>query len=106
MMKISESTPVVRMAKFTGLAPSRPATASHARRIKGTAQLSKTIDLSKRPTFLRPLVIRPQVHSRVKVAHLVGVAVEQECRPAARLADALLGRLTPTRMGHLWVYVG
>jgi hypothetical protein len=52
MMKISDSTPVVRMAKFTGLAPSRPLTASHARRIKGTAQLSQTIDLAKRLTFM------------------------------------------------------
>src|SRR6516165_12042996 len=51
-MKISESTPVVRMAKFTGLAPSRPRAASHMRRIKGTAQLSTTIDLAKRLTFM------------------------------------------------------
>ncbi len=52
MMKMSERMPVVRMAKFTGLAPRSPVNASDVRRITGTAQFNQTIALAKRLTFI------------------------------------------------------
>ena len=51
---MSESIPVVRMAKLTGLAPSRPPQASQPRRMTGTVQLSRTTDLVNRSTFMVP----------------------------------------------------
>src|SRR5207249_11443916 len=46
-----------------------------------------------------------QVHARVEIGNLLGVAVERERRAPAELAETPLGRLAPARMINRRVHV-
>ena len=103
------SMPVVRMAKFTGFAPSSCRNASQRRSASGTAPLTNTTNLAKRMSFMAARLgseVRAQVHAGIEPGDLLGVAVEHQRRAPAGLADALLGGLAPARMVHLRVDVG
>src|SRR4051794_9531529 len=52
------------------------------------------------------LEVGAQVHPRVEMGNLAGVAIEGECPSPTGLADALLGRLAPAGMIDVRVHIG
>src|SRR5689334_13504339 len=56
--------------------------------------------------FASPSEVFAQVHTRVQVGNLFGVAVEWQGLAAAQLTDSAFGCLAPAWMVHLWIDVG
>src|SRR6185369_16490808 len=101
-------SPSVLVMKLMGLAPRSSVHARYARSASGARQIPHTATFSAiragRVT-LRSVVLL-QVHPGVERRHLVGIAVERQRWPAAKLAEAPLVGLAPARMAHRRVDIG
>src|SRR5690242_19665592 len=103
-MRTRPISPVVRMAKLTSLTPRWSPNASRTSRTAGTRQFAMTTRFAN-GVSTSGSVVDIEIHAGVQARDLVRVPVEHQRGPAARLADPLLGGLTPAWMIVIRVHV-
>src|SRR5690348_15010583 len=89
----SVQVPVENVITWIGFAPKPSFRAFHPSRARGTRQAIKTTALTHINFFMARSEIFLQVHSGVKLRHLICVAIEFQRGALAKFAETPFGRL-------------